>query len=293
MGKLKLARLLSMVVLLGMSCCDSLWGQDFPISTSDTNVGYIDTATIANRVRFRFDAGFDMFPPDRAEFFYAAGPSGSPPNRVDYQEFAAYFEYALSDCFSGFIEAPLRLINPDISSHSTGIADINLGIKALLLSNESSRTTFQLRAYLPTGDDDRRLGTGNVSIEPALLQYQRLSEKWLMENEFRVWVPLTDDNSAGAVLRYGAGISYTHPNQCPCQLSFSPVFEMVGWTVLDGEATTTFGPPTSASGDTIVNAKLGLRISYRGEQIYAGMGQSLTSDRWYNQLARIEYRIDF
>ena len=54
--------------ILGLSTT-SVFAQDFPISTSDTNVGYVDPATIANRFRIRADAGLDMFPPDRAEFF--------------------------------------------------------------------------------------------------------------------------------------------------------------------------------------------------------------------------------
>lgn len=270
-----------------------VWAQEFPISTSDTNVGYIDSATLANRARFRFDAGYDMFPPDRAEFFYAASPPGTPPNRVDFQEFSAYFELALGDYFSGFLEAPLRLINPDISENTSGIADMNVGLKALLLANETGITTFQLRAYLPTGDGDRRLGTGNVNLEPGLLQSLRLSESLLMENELKVWVPLTDDEFAGPVLRYGAGISYTNPDLCPCRTSISPVLEMVGWTVLDGTATTQLGPPTSASGDTIVNAKLGVRFGRNERQLYVGFGQSITSERWYDQIARLEYRVQF
>lgn len=267
--------------------------QDFPVSTSNTNVGYIDSATIANRFRVRYDSGYSMFPADRAEFFYAGGPPGTRASDVDFQELSGYLELVRNDWLSGFFEAPLRFVNPEIAANSSGIADINLGLKAVLLATDRSCTTFQFRTYLPTGDDSRRLGTGNVNVEPGILQYVRLSDRWLMENELKTWVPLTSNEFAGTVMRYGAGISYTNPCACRCRPSVSPVLEMVGWSVLDGLATTDAGTVISAAGDTIVNAKFGFRLNYKGDQLYAGVGQALTTQHWYEQLFRIEYRVQF
>lgn len=267
--------------------------QDFPVSTSNTNVGYIDPATIGNRLRFRFDAGYDLFPPDRAEFFYEGSQPGTQSRSVDYQEFSAYLETARNEWLSTFIETPVRLVNPDAAENTAGMADINLGFKAMLLGTENSCTTLQVRTYLPTGDGDRRLGTGNVNIEPGILQYLRLSDRWLMENEVKTWVPITSNDFAGTVMRYGVGLSYNQQPACRCQLTASPVFEVVGWSVLDGSFTDEVGTIQSAAGDTIVNAKAGLRFNYDDKQIYAGMGQALTSDTWYDQIFRLEYRRRF
>ena len=209
------------------------------------------------------------------------------------QELSGYLELARNDWLSGFVEAPLRFVNPELADNSSGIADINLGLKAVLLADSRSCTTFQFRTYLPTGDDNRRLGTGNVNIEPGLLQYVRLTDRWLMENEFKTWVPLTNNGFAGTVLRYGAGISYNNCGTCRCRPSISPVLEIVGWSVLDGLATVDTGTVRSAAGDTIVNAKLGLRLNYKADQMYAGFGQAITSQHWYEQLLRIEYRKQF
>ena len=52
-------------------CPRFAWGQDFGSSTSDSNVGYIDTAYVGNMVRIRADAAWGNNRPDRAEFFYA------------------------------------------------------------------------------------------------------------------------------------------------------------------------------------------------------------------------------
>lgn len=282
-----------LVLLLACNFGARAAAQDFPVSTSNTNVGYIDSATIANRFRVRFDSGYSMFPADRAEFFYAGGPPGTLASDVDYQELSGYLELQQNDWLSGFIEAPLRFVNPELAANSSGIADINLGLKAVLLETDRSCTTFQFRTYVPTGNDRRRLGTGNVNMEPGILQFFRLSDRWLMENELKTWVPLTNHDFAGTVMRYGAGISYTNPCACRCRPTISPVLEMVGWSVLDGLATLDDGSAVSAAGDTIVNAKFGFRSNYRGNQIYAGYGQALTNQHWYEQLFRVEYRVQF
>lgn len=269
------------------------FGQDFPISTSPTNVGYIDSATIGNRFRVRYDAGYGLSPADRAEFFYASNP-GTSAGVVDYQEFSSYLELAKNDWLSGFLETPLRFMNPETAENTSGIGDINLGFKAVLLADQRSCTTFQFRTYLPTGDDSRRLGTGNVNIEPALLNYFKFDDRWTSESEFRTWVPLTSAAFPGTVLRYGTGISYTPKNVCSCRPTYSPVLEIVGWTVLNGLATVDdAGTVVSASGDNIVNAKLGIRANWKGDQLYAGFGQALTTQHWYEQIFRIEYRFQF
>ena len=75
---------------------------------------------------------------------------------------------------------------------------------------------------------------------------------------------------------------------------------MVGWTVLnglasgsiDGTGATAF--VEDASGDTIVNLKLGIRFGFsRSDSLYAGFGRALTSEVWYNDIFRLEYRRTF
>jgi hypothetical protein len=88
------------------------------------------------------------------------------------------------------------------------------------------------------------------------------------------------------------------------------VAELVGWTCLGGQETVV--PPDglppdvtpvvntsgfavkSAAGDTILNAKFGVRVNW-GEysSIYAGYGRALTGDFWYKNMFRIDYRLKF
>jgi hypothetical protein len=274
---------------------------------------YIDSALIRNQVRFRYDAAYDDNRPDRAEFFYpkcgcfaASGQRAPGPplaeTRVDYQDITAYAEAALTPRFSLFFEAPYRFLNAEQNTDTNGFSDINAGFKAALISTPEQVLTFQFRTYIPTGDADRGLGTDHVSLEPAFLLWQQASDRLYFEAELRDWIPIGGTPGwQGNVLRYGVGVSYFiigepqlpgRPVQNP--LGVAPVLEFVGWTVLSGKE---FAPDIGtkdAAGDTIVNAKLGLRIGYGDHQSFAvSYGRALTGAVWYKDILRVEYRFVF
>jgi hypothetical protein len=116
-----------------------------------------------------------------------------------------------------------------------------------------------------------------------------------LEAELRDWIAIDDDDFAGNILRYGVGVS--HDLWCSPCYSLKPVVELVGWTVVDGQVSTR--QPTglaaveSASGDTIVNAKLGVRLAGEQMDLYAGYGRALTGDVWYEDTVRLELRMFF
>ncbi len=206
--------------------------------------------------------------------------------------------------------------NPNFNP--TGFGDISAGFKYALIAEPDCRfVTFQLRAYFPTGDNDQGIGTGHYSIEPSLLIFQRLSERLVAQGEFRYWVPIGGGPAAGDVIRYGVGLGYD-VIQRPC-LRVTPVAELVGWTALGGTESVnrtvpaptitvntvnvvnvggTFVPDDhffkSANGDTIVNAKIGVRTYFgKGNDVYIGYGHALTGDRWYKDIISVEYRRSF
>jgi hypothetical protein len=95
--------------------------------------GYLDNAVPLTMLRLRYDFGFGVNRPDRAEYFYAAwrelsfhphaisgkgvvydlnarGPDQLPAN-LNYQEAYTYLEYALSHRFSAFLDVPIRYVN--------------------------------------------------------------------------------------------------------------------------------------------------------------------------------------
>lgn len=267
---------------------------------SDSGVGYIDNAILGDQLRFRFDAVYDNVEPARAEFVWPVdgpfGPGPGPETRVDYQDLSLYAERRFACRWSAFGELPFRILNPEIQDNTSGLGDVNVGFKYLFSSSYDSAASFQLRAYLPTGDGTRGLGTRHVSLEPALLIYQPWTDRLALEGEVRDWVSLGgSDGFAGNVLRYGLGASYIL-NPCDCH-PLSAVVEFVGWTVLEG-GTAISTPPTTfftdATGDTIANVKAGLRYRLNClDSLYAGYGHALTTETWYSDVIRFEYRRAF
>jgi hypothetical protein len=269
--------------------------------TSDSNVGYIDSALPVSEARLRFDAAYDSQRASRAEFFYPQRqPNGPglpfPEPRVDYQEVSAYVEAAFGPRLSAFLEVPVRFLNPEVNSDHTGLSDINAGFKYAFIKTDDVVATFQLRTYVPTGDANEGLGTRHVSLEPALLLWSRLDERLILEGELRYWIPVGGTDFAGDVLRYGVGLSYgRRPDE---GWWASPVVEVVGWTALSGKEVVAASPPArsvqDASGDTIVNLKVGLRFGLGDRaDVYAGYGRALTGEAWYRDTWRVEFRYRF
>jgi hypothetical protein len=283
--------------------------------TSVGDPGYIDPAYIANRLRLRFDAGWEDNRPDRAEYFYGKcgcfRPNGDPhapgprfpETSVNFQEIKAYGEFALQDNFSLFVEAPVRFIDPEVNQDTVGFGDLQFGARFGIIQDECTALTFQVRAYAPTGLAAGGLGTGHWSVEPGLLVQQQLSDRVAFLGEFLAWIPIDATDFAGDILQYGVGFKYDAYRSC--QFQASPIAELVGWTVLNGKESIfpgavdpTTGLPAeatkSAGGDTIVNAKFGIRFNLGDAQtLYFGYGRALTGAVWYKDFLRAEYGLRF
>jgi hypothetical protein len=189
-----------------------------------------------------------------------------------------------------------------------------LGFKYAFLADPDYFYTFQFKTYVPTGAGNLGLGTNHPSLEPGILAFHRLSERVYFLGEFRDWIPIrgTDfaglpPNGAGAgkqfagnILNYGLGLFYNLV--LTDNFRVAPISEFVGWTALGGLEATPYSPGfRSASGDTIVNTKIGVRFglgNYNqpggGSQLndrvslYAGYARALTGDFWYKDMFRLE-----
>jgi len=272
-----------------------------PPVVRDTNVGYIDPAIPGDVFRLRLDAAYDNLRPNRDEFFWAAGPPFGrgpriPESSVNYQDIAAYCETLVAPAFSAFANVPVRFLDPQQNANATGLADVDAGVKFALIDEPDLVTTFQFRTYAPSADFSRGLGTGHVSLEPAFLAYLPLGDYWGLEGEVRDWIPVGGSSFAGNIIRYGLG---AHCNLLrTSSWSVTPVAEFVGWTALDGKVSVR--EPTGlvniedATGATIINAKVGLRIRFeRPGDLYVGYGRPLTGNSWYLNTFRVELRFFF
>jgi hypothetical protein len=282
---------------------------------SDSSVGYIDPAIPMDVFRLRNDDAFGVNRPDRAEFFWPNrnGPP-HPETNVNYSDISSYLETKLIDRVSVFADIPYRFLDPEQNKNHDSIGDIISGFKGALIYTPEQVLTFQLKTFVPTGNPHWGTGTGHISAEPCLLFYQQLTDRLRMEAQLTDWIPVSSSQFAGNVITYGTGLSYQIAEGEYWRVR--PVAEIVGWSALGGKETIFDGTPTGqvvpAAGDTIVNAKFGVRVGFgstrnsnantgNGPQqaygpnsdLYLGFGQALTSDVWYNQIVRVEFRIFF
>ena len=291
----------------GFSFAGSTPGSSFIAAAPGS---YIDNAIVGNQFRFRFDSAYGNPTPDRAEFFYgqcgcfggnAPGPL-LPDTNVDYQEFRPYLETALTRRLSLFVEAPIRLINPEVNPNAEGFSDLQVGFKRALIQRNGTFLTAQLRMYTPTGDAREGLGTGHFSIEPGLLYLNRVSDRTTTQGEFQVWIPTSDStaqvgadtrNFAGTILRYGVGGGYDLlvADTCCQRRRLTGVLETVGWSVLDGLVLENGAAAPAQT--TIVNIKSGLRYTAGNRSIAASYGRAVTGSVWYSDIMRLEYRYAF
>jgi len=279
-------------------------------------VGYIDDAAVGNQVRVRFDAGFNTPRPDRAEYFYAGStlpdPSTTAVQRtLNFQQLYVSGEYAPFKTFSAFVMLPFRWIepffisapgkSPDLFSGG-GVSDVQAGVKFAALETNETRVTLQLKADFPTGNGALGFGTNHYSVEPMVLLYQKLNDRTALEGEagdshpiggtYFINPPATPQKWSADVAMYGLGPSYRLISRD--RYSFAPVLELVAWHVFGGLQTGANSVVQSAAGINVFNAKLGGRLSLANDSsIYAGYGRGITSDIWYRNLFRVEYRKAF
>ena len=297
-------------------------------------VGYLDESTIASKVRVRYDLAYENPTPDRAEFFYAKcgcykdldpvlnadifdpdapGPRPGTANDINFRELLFLGEYATSDRMSVFAELPIRTVSPEGFigggtgfDDATGIGDIRAGVKFGLAGDDMYDFIGQVKAFLPPGDAEDGLGTDHFSLEPAVLYGRQLSERANIETQVGFWIPFggaapqrvaQDGHFSSSVFFYGIGPSFDAVRTD--KLRLSPVVELVGWSVLGGDASIDNGAggldfDEGEDGANIINLKFGARIAWNDRgSFYIGYGKALTDKKWYDDILRFEYRHGF
>jgi hypothetical protein len=288
-------------------------------------VGYVNDSTIRSQFRVRFDAGYDITSPDRAEVFYgkcgcyrdiaghvnfdpdAAGPGPGILSIGNFQQLNLLGEYGfMENRASLFAELPIRWLKPQefvpgfgSFEDQSGLSDLRVGAKLNLMSTDNGQGTALVQFGLPTGDSEKGLGTDHGSIEAALLIGQRVGDRAGVEGQFGAIFPIggspglpatNDKKFSGRVLYYGVGTSYDVFSSDTVRVA--PVVELVGWRVMSGFMTVCEGTVCFAEADgNIVNLKIGARFVLQGlSSIYVGYGKGLTDRTWYEDIFRLEFR---
>lgn len=227
---------------------------------------WVDSARPQNRTRFRWDYGNSLILPDRAEYFWArvgargpAAQAGSfTVNSIDYHEMSMYAETAHGN-FSAFIITPYRSLYMNEAGHSAGFADLQIGTKSLLHDTPMLQVAMQMTTTVPSANSRSGLGTGHVSLEPALLMSLALTERDSMQTQIAQWIPLGGDTAyQGALLRWG--IAW---NRIVWQRDIDNLatmnLDLVGWSFQDGFYTDPILGAQNANDETYVYLGPGAR----------------------------------
>lgn len=258
----------------------------------------IDASQPTNFTMIRWDSGFGLQTPDRAEYFWSMpgrGPALSPfyPNAINYQELRFVNEVG-NQVMSVQTEIPLRLLEPFTGSSNSGIGDMKIATKARLINGKRFQVTQIFRTYIPIGSATNGMGTGHVSLEPGALVRYELRPNTYVHTQVKYWIPIAADvGFASNVLTTGVGIS--HVLYESNNFSIIPDVEFVNYDFLSGEKT--FNAITvSSGGENAYNIVTGARfvIGPKGDLGLFEFGVSNTTgvgkDRYVDDLLRFDFK---
>lgn len=260
---------------------------------------FVDAARPVTQSRFRWDGGYDMVFPDRAEYFWArSGGGGAGPAAIDrnvtYHDLTHYTE-ACSGGFSMFVELSYRSLYPDINPHTAGFGDLTAGTKSLLFDCELLQITFQNKFITPVGNPMKGLGTGHLSIEPSILTSIKVSEHLWLQTQVSEWIPIGGDPVyAGAILHYHGSANRTLLGT-PGGIHIVGTLEGNGWGFQDGAySDPVLGQFQKASNTTYFSTGGGIR-TYVCNKIDFGVATTMAfgDEHWAERLIRAEFRARF
>jgi hypothetical protein len=265
---------------------------------------WVDSARPVAEQRIRWDKGLNLILPDRAEFFWARADGmgkGPPPPapfkvvpRLNYNELSVYTEVGTGTA-SFTTEIPYRSIDPAPGTHSSGFADMTIGTKALLYDCELIQIATLFKTYIPSGNFNRGLGTGHVSLEPSLLVGLKLAKDTYVQAQVAEWIPLGgDSNYQGSVLHYHFSLNQVLFRILP-DVPLIGTLELNGWAFQDGAFTDPFlGSFQKASAEMYVMPAVGIRL-FVCNKIDIGFSAAfaVTDQHFADQIYRTELRWRF
>lgn len=254
--------------------------------------------------RLRFNSSYGLQTPDRAEYMWAKIGGPGPPRpegRVDYQDLKATLE-AGQGRFSFVTEVPLRMLQPEYNNSGSGMGNISLAPKVVLLDGIDWQISHIFRTYLPTGATGLGASNGHVSLEPGLLIRHRWSCDTYLHGQLKYWIPIgATPGYSGYVGIFGGGVSHVWLENDA--FAVIPTFEIMGYSVNGGGATVpqmlsgggVAGVRTAAS-EVFANLMPGVRFVLGPEGdlglcelgLYSGFCTADTG--WYQQQIGVEMR---
>ena len=159
-------------------------------------------------------------------------------------EFELELEWAFTKRLGVAVELPLVHVDPDGEDTETGVGDFAIAPRALLVDTDVFLLSANLEVGVPTGDEDRDLGSGETMLAPSFSLWADLGN-WI---SFQSQVGTEHGLDSGDTeLSYKSALSWSfapHGAQSSEPAHWSPgmtslITELTGRTVLEGEARTT------------------------------------------------------
>jgi hypothetical protein len=279
----------------------------------DRGIGYervamapfiIDIAQPMNQFAFRLDAAYGWRRPDLAEWLFARpsslGGQGPPAieRSVNYQDFDFLTELG-TRAMSVRTLIPVRLVDPEINENTGGLGDIQLETKVLLLDGQRWKISQVNGFYFNTGDAQKGLGTGHISMEPGVLASFEWNPATILHSEAKFLFPLGGGNpdQVGDVLTWGFGVS--HILYDSDGFAVIPTLETVFYSILHSGGYTDYDDQSfhHFTGDTVPTIHAGLRFAWDRTRdfplvefgISGGVGLGMNAG--YSSLFRAELRV--
>lgn len=275
-----------------------------PCATDDLGIGHervmfapfeIDPTQPTNFAMVRYDTGFGLMTPNRAEYFWSKpgkGPS-APPNSIDYQDLRFVSEVG-TDSASVQTELPVRFLESYSGQSTSGMGDMKIATKLRLLNGKKWQLTQIFRTYINTGSASKGVGAGHVSLEPGLLGRFEINKSTYVHGQAKYWIPIAADTGfAGNVLNYGVGIS--HVLYETNNFAIIPDLEMVNYNFLMGSKTFN-GFDVNSSGEVAYNVIPGARVVFgpKGDLGLFELGVSnmigIGPNRYVDNLLRVDFK---
>ncbi|HZZ81079.1 MAG TPA: hypothetical protein VFE62_21435 [Gemmataceae bacterium] len=248
------------------------------------------------QTRIRWDEGVRYRFPDTSEYLWPQIGGKGPKVLTPYTNYAglSLYQEVAAKGFSFFFELPYLNMDPAIGPGAGGFGDMNLGTKAVLLDRELLLVTMQFRTYIPTGNFQAGLGTGHVSLEPALLAALKLTHSTYLQGEIADWIPIGGTPGfEGNVFHYHASLNQNicHVGDC---FNIVGTMEFNGWSFRGAFSDPLTGAPIGIGGSNYVNAGPGFRVQFC-ERVDFGVGAAFGFGNGHGptQIYRTEFRLRF
>ena len=258
-----------------------------------------DNPRPVTQTRLRWDAGFNYGFPDTAEYFLAPnGPGQQGAARFNfgakYNDLSLYQEVAAKGA-SAYVCIPYRNFDPSNGNPGeAGMGDMSLGAKTVLLDRDLLLVSTQLTTYIPVGNPTTGLGTGHVSLEPAMMAALKLCPTTYLQAEVADWIPLGGTPGfAGSVFHYHLSLNQNLIHQGDC-LNVVGTVELNGYSFRGQFTDPSTGNVVGLSGSNYLNAGPGIRVQFCDRcDMGIGMVFGFGNGHGPGQLYRTEFRVRF